>query len=560
MIVVQELTDDIEFIEIGRVKNGEIIEGRDELLTIDEERVWTEYPPNRLEIRFNGPIVVATEVDDSDDEQTQKQWVPYVGPRGGEGWRNENDPDDVRYTDEPPGELADGYEEYYVGDGSDENDNQAEEDELASVLSSVEYNGDGVYEFDGAGNNTIYEIVSLGDVVTIDASEIGDIAGEEIEATVGFIDSDWVGLEIFRYDWRERKTVPIETITRVDTQANELTGGASAERLNELDTSERLANAFAYAANKQGYRESGGTGGNTTGDDMEVLEYQDGSKDYATPVDAYNDISTGVVRNSAEAVRNNRTAPKIINKLGGSAAQTKIIENSEGREYIVKEGIEGETVSEFSPVSSPVEISDTLRKSATETMASAYFTGNEDLHGGNMIVSDNGDEVTIIDFDSGGYLQLPGVGYEVNSMDTYTTPPGIELDYQEVNESIYEKAIDIREGNIDIGDIEDTDMGQYMIEAADIAARAAYIDEEYDYGDNEVPDELASPPPGIDSIDDLPDPNDDPSESFDVEFVNRYGKVVEAEVIWIFGSEIGLELDFYQTEISDVNRLTEIKQ
>jgi hypothetical protein len=556
MIVVQELTDDIEFIEIGRVKNGEIIEGRDELLTIDDERVWTEYPAKRLEGRFNGPLVVATEVDDSDDEQTEKEWVPYIGPRGGEGWRNENDPDDVRYTDEPPGELADGYEQYYVGDGSDENDNQEEEDELASVLSSVEYDGDGVYEFDGASENTIYEIVSLGDVVTIDASGIGNIAGEEIEATVDFIDSDWVGLTFDSYE----RTIPIESITRVDTQANELTGGASVERLNELDTSERLANAFAYAANEQGYREYGGTGGNTTGDDMDILEYQDGSVDYATPVDAYNDISTAVVRSSAEAVRNNRTAPKIINRLGGSAAQTKIIENSEGREFIVKEGIEGEEVSEFSPMLSPVEISDALRKSATETMASAYFTGNGDLHGGNMIVGDNGDELTIIDFDSGGFVELPGAGYDVAVMDSFSAPPGIELDPQETYESIYDKAIDIRQGNIDIGDIEDTDMGQYMIEAAAIAARAAYIDEDYDYGDNEVPDELRSPPPGIDSIDDLPDPNDDPSENYDVEFVHRDGKIDEAEVIWVFGSEIGLKLDFYQTEISDINRLTEIKQ
>jgi hypothetical protein len=44
-------------------------------------------------------------------EQTEKEWVPYVGPRGGEGWQNENDPDDVRYTDEPPGEVSDGYVE-----------------------------------------------------------------------------------------------------------------------------------------------------------------------------------------------------------------------------------------------------------------------------------------------------------------------------------------------------------------------------------------------------------------------------------------------------------------
>lgn len=31
-------------------------------------------------------------------------WVPYAGPDGGRGWQDANNPDDVRYTDDPPGE------------------------------------------------------------------------------------------------------------------------------------------------------------------------------------------------------------------------------------------------------------------------------------------------------------------------------------------------------------------------------------------------------------------------------------------------------------------------
>jgi len=46
------------------------------------------------------------------NESVSKNWIPYEGPEGGEGWQNANDPDDVRYgLDEPPGEIEPGYEE-----------------------------------------------------------------------------------------------------------------------------------------------------------------------------------------------------------------------------------------------------------------------------------------------------------------------------------------------------------------------------------------------------------------------------------------------------------------
>jgi hypothetical protein len=35
-----------------------------------------------------------------------KEWVPYKGPEGGDGWRN-TDTDEIVYDDEPPGEIAD---------------------------------------------------------------------------------------------------------------------------------------------------------------------------------------------------------------------------------------------------------------------------------------------------------------------------------------------------------------------------------------------------------------------------------------------------------------------
>lgn len=37
-------------------------------------------------------------------------WVPYSGPRGGQGWQSTEDEDDVRYVQDPPGEIAEGWE------------------------------------------------------------------------------------------------------------------------------------------------------------------------------------------------------------------------------------------------------------------------------------------------------------------------------------------------------------------------------------------------------------------------------------------------------------------
>ena len=65
------------------------------------------------------------EQDDYDRVSVSKEtasgdWKPYRGPRGGEGWQSVSDPDYVVYDDEPPGEVADGYEEQAEGWGSDE--------------------------------------------------------------------------------------------------------------------------------------------------------------------------------------------------------------------------------------------------------------------------------------------------------------------------------------------------------------------------------------------------------------------------------------------------------
>lgn len=43
---------------------------------------------------------------DKSESLLWKNWIPYVGPRGGTGWQNTNDPDDVEYQKDPPGEAV----------------------------------------------------------------------------------------------------------------------------------------------------------------------------------------------------------------------------------------------------------------------------------------------------------------------------------------------------------------------------------------------------------------------------------------------------------------------
>jgi hypothetical protein len=66
MIVVQQLMDSGRYKEVGRVEDGEITQGEQMLLSLDDEEVWTEMDPERLAFRHDGPIFVAAIVDDAE--------------------------------------------------------------------------------------------------------------------------------------------------------------------------------------------------------------------------------------------------------------------------------------------------------------------------------------------------------------------------------------------------------------------------------------------------------------------------------------------------------------
>lgn len=478
------------------------------------------------------------------------EWVFDEGPQGGDRWRNTEtgeyvyyqptgapDPDD----DDRPSEIPPGVGQPPGDDSDEDSDINPEPGEVVDVsdMSAEE----------------IEAVVETGDTATVE----NDL-GFEVEGEVTFVDSDWIEIDVSG----EPLERPIEDTQIVEKQ-EELTGGTPAEELEDMSTTERLEDAFDHAADREGFREAGFRGGNTTGDQMEILRYQDGSRDFAIPTSAYPG-STGVVRTTEEAIHNNTFAPVIIDELGGSAAETAVIESPGGEAYIVKEGLEGGTLSEFTRGEKSFEEfgidEDEFKESAAETMSAAYFTGNGDLHGGNLYVDTENNELAVIDFDSGGEDRYTGI---VN-FSSFVGAPGMSLMEQNPREKIYDKALDLRRGEADVGGF--GDLPRYANDAADKAARAAYIDDNYELDDNEVPAELQFPPSGVETIDDLEDPNDVPDEFYEVEYVDDDGDVVAGEIEDIVDDPDGgkqvrvTPSEGYAsfTMIEDANRFTEIRE
>ena len=183
-----------------------------------------------------------------------------------------------------------------------------------------------------------------------------------------------------------------------DGQATEVdVSNVEPGRFGLASSDEVLENPFASASDVVGSREAGIDGGNTTGEDMKILEQPDGSRVFATPAAAYDDTPTVVVSSREEAIRANKDGPKVIEAFGGDACDTRIVEY-QGDDYIVKEGVDGELVNDVRQTR-PDDVSDAERESMRDTMAAAYFQGNKDLHGANRMFGEDGN-VYVIDHDS----------------------------------------------------------------------------------------------------------------------------------------------------------------
>jgi len=264
----------------------------------------------------------------------------------------------------------------------------------------------------------------------------------------------------------------------------------------------------------------------------------------------------------------------VISALGGKAAKTELVEDNTGTEYIVKEGIEGEEVYDYDgDFSSTVDTGIEVAESAVETMSAAYFVGNEDLHGGNMIVSST-NELVIIDHDSAGFAVGGGgtpmhIDMFADELRGSLSPSSQDQEYaQKVKKRIYDKSFDVMRG-VDLNVPDGSGHQKYAKEAARDALRGAYVSDEYDISEEDeeyLPDSVSQPPQeilnrevDIETMDDFPDPEDN---SYDVEYVaNDTGGIRSAEVqsiVEVRGKTRMMISNMSTGVITDPNRITSI--
>ena len=105
--------------QIATISEGKFIDGEDQARFVDRSILDDE---EKLLEQYTGPGVVAVMHDDPEEKSApevhnfstasvrDKEWVPYEGPRGGEGWEH-TDTGERRYQEEKP-----------VGEGETEND------------------------------------------------------------------------------------------------------------------------------------------------------------------------------------------------------------------------------------------------------------------------------------------------------------------------------------------------------------------------------------------------------------------------------------------------------
>lgn len=92
-------------------------------------------------------------------KQAEDKWIPYEGPQGGEGWQHVGS-GEVRYQQDPPGEVAEGYEEDYWKQNWPELEDTEWNEDLPPFSEMKE--GDSVLFVNRNGESEVSEIVGYG--------------------------------------------------------------------------------------------------------------------------------------------------------------------------------------------------------------------------------------------------------------------------------------------------------------------------------------------------------------------------------------------------------------
>jgi hypothetical protein len=233
------------------------------------------------------------------------------------------------------------------------------------------------------------------------------------------------------------------------------------DSIADVPTQERLQNPFDFAVERGKMRDYGIMKGGQTGHAMEIITYEDGSRDFLTPLDAM-----GSGQQAERRAQRNIVQARLGNSMmpGAFARTERATDPDTGEEFVVKEGVEkrkgGPKRSTYGPAP----------RSISEPVALGCLLGNADLHMNNVIVTDGATygESVIIDHDffaddlsvalANADWASPGNFVEQVAVDVYNNrdninPEGIaQEDKAQINqnfkESLYRAAGKAKDGNL----------------------------------------------------------------------------------------------------------------
>lgn len=112
------------------------------------------------------------EAPETDNTPIGKEWVPYMGPDGGEGWQRTTD-GEVRYQQDPPGEVDDEYDADYWTDDT----------LIAETVEEIEAFDEDDYEY-GEWRGIRWDNIEVGTFVSVGVDEWG-IETEQAKVVAG---------------------------------------------------------------------------------------------------------------------------------------------------------------------------------------------------------------------------------------------------------------------------------------------------------------------------------------------------------------------------------------
>ena len=422
------------------------------------------------------------------------EWRPYSGPRGGEGWQNVNDPEDIRYDlENPPGPVAEGYED------------QAEQWGNADWIGDDPW-GDGngwdeqIPEYDAFASNTEEVVWECDKVVyeDVNGKQSGQIYQVEGEDEYGQLYTLMDGSRIYHHEIEAFSRAPKSHVARTssgrvrvgdfvifestplgDMDAGKVIdvweGGHGASHMEVLNV-DRGTTTVVSQDNPWGHREEQGS------KDVDIIEREcpdeyegvwgiqslyNFPQDASTPPDLdpanSDDIRT---LNQGGISADSMVKAHDVNGTGKNVYVTNVnidqpldaesrtdaqrvmtgartmwvmgfdppTHHYEEGEYWVTEEAQGVQASNWQ--GDPDEID---RDEFVELQAAAYISGNWDLHANNVFVGSDG-ELIPVDLDLAGHSIEAGFhGTIENRMKVLYQTLGLEDDIEEIGNDISER-------------------------------------------------------------------------------------------------------------------------